>query len=226
VVGWRPWEAKTMAFYVLARKASSEYGSEYDTEFLAAEDADYGEASRCPVCGRFVGGRRWLPPFRVELELHGRQFGDVLTGFGGCDLLVSPRFEDVYRSNGLSGLEGFEPVEIVKIRSRRRATPDPPDYRCVDVAPSETAIDVETTGVVRGGPIECSYCLTSTINGIRGVVIDEATWAGEDVFVPRGLPGTITFSERFRDVCLEHAITNLKLVRAREFVETFGLSDV
>jgi len=76
-----------MEFYVLARKESSEYGSEYDTEFLAAEDANYGEAPRCPVCGRFTGGRQWLPPLRVELELHGRQFGDVLTGSGGSTCL-------------------------------------------------------------------------------------------------------------------------------------------
>ena len=214
-----------MEFYVLARKESSEYGSEYDTEFLAAEDPNYGEAPRCPVCGQFTGGRQWLPPLRVELELHGRQFGDVLTGSGGSDLLVSPRFEEVYRSNGLVGLEGFEPVEIVKVRSPHRLTPEPPAYRRADVAPSEVAIDVERTGVVRGGPIECSYCFTSTINGIRSVVIDEATWSGEDVFVPRGLPGTITVSERFRDVCVRHAITNLKLVESREFVETFGLSD-
>lgn len=214
-----------MVFYVLTRKTPSEYGSEYDTEFLAAEDANYGEAPRCPVCGRFTGGRRWLPPLRIELELHGTDFGDVVTGFGGSDLLVSPRFEEVYRSNHLAGLEGFEPVEIVKVRSRRRVTSEPPAYRRVDVAPSEVAIDVEETGVVRGGPIECTYCLTSTINGIRRVVIDEATWSGEDVFVPRGLPGTITASERFRDVCLQHAITNLKLVESREFVETFGLSE-
>jgi hypothetical protein len=58
-----------MAFYVLARKSQSEYGSEYDTEFLAAEDARYGEAPRCPVCGEFTGMRQRLPPFRVELEL-------------------------------------------------------------------------------------------------------------------------------------------------------------
>jgi hypothetical protein len=219
-------EATAMAFYVLARKSQSEYGSEYDTEFLAAEDARYGEAPRCPVCGEFTGMRQRLPPFRVELELQGRQFGDVVTGSGGSDLLVSPRFEDIYRSHGLTGLEGFEPVEIVQVRSRRRLTPEPPAYRRADVAPSETAIDLERAGVARGGPIECSYCLRSLINGIRGVAIDEATWGGEDVFYPRGLPGTMVVSERFHDVCLEHGITNLKLVEAPEFVETFGLNEI
>jgi hypothetical protein len=158
-------EATAMAFYVLARKSQSEYGSEYDTEFLAAEDARYGEAPRCPVCGEFTGMRQRLPPFRVELELQGRQFGDVVTGSGGSDLLVSPRFEDIYRSHGLTGLEGFEPVEIVQVRSRRRLTPEPPAYRRADVAPSETAIDLERAGVARGGPIECSYCLRSRSTG-------------------------------------------------------------
>jgi hypothetical protein len=214
-----------MALYVLARKTRSEYGSDYDTEFLAAEGAQYGLAPRCPVCGEFTGMRQWLPPFRVELELHGRQFGDVVTGSGGSALLVSPRFEDIYRSTALTGLEGFEPVEIVKVRSRRRSRPEPPAYRRADVASSETAIDVERTGVARDGPIRCAYCLTSTINGIRGVVIDATTWAGEDVFYPRGLSGTIVVSERFHDVCLEHGITNIKLVEAQDFVETFGLSD-
>jgi hypothetical protein len=172
-----------MTFYVLARKAQSEYGSEYDTEFLAAEDAQYGEAPRCPVCGNFTGMRQCLPPFRVELELHGKEFGDVVMGPGGSDLLVSPCFEDIYRSHGLTGLEGFEPVEIVQVRSRGRLAPEPPAYRRADVAPSETAIDVERTGVVRDGPIECAYCLTSLINGLRGVAIDETTWTGEDVSI-------------------------------------------
>ena len=44
----------------LARKSESEYGSEYDTEFLAAEGARYGDAPRWPVCGAFTGMRRWF----------------------------------------------------------------------------------------------------------------------------------------------------------------------
>jgi hypothetical protein len=175
-----------MAFYVLARKSQSEYGSEYDTEFLAAEDARYGEAPRCPVCGEFTGMRQRLPPFRVELELQGRQFGDVVTGSGGSDLLVSPRFEDIYRSHGLAGLEGFEPVEIVQVRSRRRLTPEPPAYGARTWLRAKRPSTSSGRESPRGGPIECSYCLRSLINGIRGVAIDEATWGGEDVFYPRG----------------------------------------
>ena len=41
----------------------------------------------------------------------------MVTGSGGSDLLVSPRFEEIYRAHGLTGLEGFEPVEIVHVRS-------------------------------------------------------------------------------------------------------------
>jgi hypothetical protein len=213
-----------MHFYVLARKAAAEYGTHWDAGFVAADPVEYGEAPRCPVCGRFTGMRRWLPPLRVELELHGREFGDVVTGFGS--LLVSPRFEEIYRSSASTGLVGFEPLDIVRVRSRHRAVPEPPAYRRVEVAPSETAIDVGRTSVDRDGPIRCAHCLGgSIINGIRGVVIDTGTWGGEDWFEPRGLPGTIVVSARFHGVWREHGITNLKLVRAQDFVETFGLTE-
>jgi hypothetical protein len=169
--------------------------------------------------------RRWLPPFRVEIELYGREFGDVLTGFGGSALLVSPRFEDVLRSERLTGLDGFEPVEVVKVSSPRGVAGTPPAYRRVDVSPSETAIDVERTGIKRIAPIECPHCLNSDVNRIHSVVIDEATWGGEDVFMPRGIPGLITVSEHFREVCVDNEITNATLVPAHEYVEMFGLSD-
>ena len=56
-------------------------------------------------------------------------------------------------------------------------------------------------------------------------MIDDRTWRVEDVFVPRGLTRAIVVAERFHDVCLNHGITNLKLVRLHEFMETFGLED-
>jgi hypothetical protein len=35
-----------------------------------------GEAWRCPECNRFLTMLRWLPPYRVELERWGREYGD------------------------------------------------------------------------------------------------------------------------------------------------------
>ena len=217
-------QATRMEFFILTRKPRTEYGGTYDTQYLVVDGARYGDAPRCRLCARPTGARTWLPPFRVEIELFGRQFGDVVTGFGGGAFLVSPRFEDVVRSQHLTGLEGFEPVEVAEVSSRS-FDGEPPAYRRVDISPSETAIDVEQTGIERREPIQCAHCLTSDINGIRSIVIDEATWRGEDVFSPRGIPGLIAVSERFRDVCMDNEITNITLVSAHDFVETYGLSD-
>jgi hypothetical protein len=72
-------------------------------------DARLGDAPRCPRCGAGRGARTWLPPFHAELELHGKDWGDFATGPGG-DLLVSERFVDGYRADGLVGLSLTRPL--------------------------------------------------------------------------------------------------------------------
>jgi hypothetical protein len=43
------------------------------------------------------------------------------------------------------------------------------------------------------------------------------SWQGEDVFIARGLPGTIIASERFKEFCSARAVKNVLLVDALEF---------
>ncbi len=61
----------------------------------------------------------WLPPYRAELVLHGEELGDFIDA-GGYDLLVSERFAQAFQEEGLTGLEGFHPVELVRVRRKRR----------------------------------------------------------------------------------------------------------
>ena len=30
------------------------------------DDAEYGDAPRCPACGKFIGANVWLPPYKVQ----------------------------------------------------------------------------------------------------------------------------------------------------------------
>ena len=53
-----------------------------------------GDAPRCPKCGGAVGMLDWLPPFRVEIELFGIEFGDFAFGAGN-DFLISLRFKEL-----------------------------------------------------------------------------------------------------------------------------------
>jgi hypothetical protein len=52
---------------------------------------------------------------------------------------------------------------------------------------------------------------------LRRLVLEPGTWSGEDVFVARGLEGTIITSERFKEFCDREAFTNCVLIEAAHF---------
>lgn len=93
-------------------------GSEHDTDFVAEGD-NVGEAPRCPQCGGIVGMRLWLPPYRGKLEQLGSQLADFVPGPGN-GILLSERMAEAFRAEGLTGLEGFQPVEV-RMHQRRRS---------------------------------------------------------------------------------------------------------
>ena len=100
-------------FFVLAKGA---LWSRYDVDVEKAEPVNRAEGADCPRCGGPIGMRTWLPPYRVELILHGEELGDFLETTGH-DLLVSDRFALAFREEGLTGLEGFHPVEVVRVNA-------------------------------------------------------------------------------------------------------------
>jgi hypothetical protein len=157
-----------------------------------------------------------LPPHRAELTLHGFEWGDfVFRGDGGEDMLVSERAAALYQHAGLRGLGGFENVEITRVRGT--ATP-PPRYVHVAVQRGEAAVDEESSTLIRRGAPSCAGCRSATLEGIRGFALERGTWAGEDVFFPRGLTGTVVASRAFVDFVQEHALSNVRFVPAESYV--------
>lgn len=102
--------------------------SSHDTTFERM-GGTIGGAPRCLDCGSFIGMRVWLPPRSGELMLYGMGFGDLVEA-GGGDYLVTDRFVEAFRSERLTGLSDFEPMEIVRVRTRRRLphSQSPPPY--------------------------------------------------------------------------------------------------
>src|ERR1700687_2752545 len=173
------------------------------TVAIREEGFHVGEAPQCPRCGRFGGPLPWLPPYRIEMEAWGREFGDLIDT-SGPELLLSERFCQIYERNDLVGLSGFEPVEIVRITRHRKLRGDPPRYFKANVASSQTTLDQAASGYERseGGAI-CPVCLFpkgAIIKRWKKVVIRPETWQGEDIFIPRGGGGLIT-SNHFKEVC-------------------------
>ena len=193
-------------------------GGHHDTEFSTVKP-NIGPAPICPQCGDPLGALVWHPPYRVELELHGKDFGDLMEGPGG-ELLVTERFAEDFKAEGLTGLSGFHPVEVMRVRGKRRGPkPNPPPrYLCVTPAHGHPALDMERSRLRISKPLECTWCRYAGIDAIDGLVLEPGTWNGEDVFRPRGLWGRIIVSERFMRFAERHAMSHMTLVPIEKYV--------
>lgn len=154
-------------FFVLQVPATGNY----DTEFYDA-DGNVGDAPRCPKCNDILGALSWLPPYRGELELHGEGFGDLVRTSGN-DLLMTERMAEAFRKEGLKGLSGFHPVEILRVRKRgrRRSLLVPPKYLCVSPAFLSAAVDEARSHIRRSEPISCTYCRVTGVDATYGFSI-------------------------------------------------------
>jgi hypothetical protein len=203
-------EHEKQRFFVVSK---GEINSRYDTEFLRAEGSSFGPAPQCESCGRFIGMKVWLSPFRVELVLHGSEWADFAF-FGLADFLLSERASKSSLSAGLVGLSGFEHVEVLSARGSQEP---PPEYRHVSIARSSASVDEERSSVIRSEDPVCEVCLSADIDAIHGFALRLETWTGEDVFFARGLPGIVIASDRFRTLADEHSFTNVRFIPTESY---------
>jgi hypothetical protein len=199
-----------MRFFVLKRpKSDSEEDRLGGIDVSGAEGTETGEFPKCPHCNCPLGMREWLPPYRVELETWGQQFGDV--GQISDGLVVSERFIGIFQEAGLKGLSEFKPVDVVKIIHCKGKPTDPmPRYFKAKIARSSTAVDQVASGYVW---IEksavCPVCLFGgRVKRYTKIVLDEKSWNGDDIFWPKGGP-CIIVSERFKIACEKNEIRNV-----------------
>jgi hypothetical protein len=204
-------------FFVLKKGA---LGSRYDADADKAEPVNRGDEPRCPRCGDVIGMLKWLPPYRVELELHGEDLGDFIDT-SGYEWLISERVAEAFRAEGLTGLEGFHPVEVLRVKCLRKRPRKPltvPRYYVVWPCFSRAAVDLVLNRVRTGGPLTCLECRVAGINAINGFVLEPGTWGGEDIFRPRGIQGEIVVSERFKHFVERHGFTNVVLTPTEQYV--------
>jgi len=209
-----------LQFFVIERKARGARESDR-TDVMPEAGSPVGEAPRCPSCGRFIGMLKWLPPYRVEMDTWGEQFGDFAFAGGSEYFLVSDRFREIYMQSGCKGLSGFDPVEVGRItRHKKKLRNSAPKYFKVDVVRSHTAVDQAASGFEWSeGASVCPACLfpkEGVIKRWKGVVIQPEAWDGEDIFVPRG-GGEIVATSRFKKLCEANGLRNAVLIPAERY---------
>jgi hypothetical protein len=211
-----------MEFYLLNRTPRG-LQEAARTDVIAADGTKHGDAPRCDACGKYIGMRCWLPPYRVELDTWGRKFGDLAFQNVGADLLVSARFKRLYEEHELTGLISFEPVEIVNVNRHRNLSGEPPSYFKAGVYRSQTLIDQTAAGLEWETPPSCEVCgLGTTIKRWKGIAIRPETWTGEDIFLVRKMPGEdVITSPRFKAFCEVNEITNAVFIPAEEYGHDF-----
>lgn len=204
-----------MKFYILNRVKTSELKTY--TDYIEVEPINLGEAPKCDVCGQYIGSLAWLPPFRVQIETFG-DFGDIVLG-PSIDLLISDRLKDLFESNQLIGFLGFEPVEVVRVKTHKREVKKPPTYFHVNIMHSNAEIDLVQSNFVRKE--QSPICPTCNWGGIvkraKQIILKPQTWSGEDVFIAKGLYGMIITSERFYDLFMQNGLTGAVLTPAEEY---------
>ncbi|MFY0565888.1 imm11 family protein [Archangium lansingense] len=191
----------------------------HDTTFSSVSPTNVGEAPRCPRCNDIIGMLPWLPPYRGEVTLHGGAFGDFIKP-AGYEVLISERMAEAFRADGLTGLQGFHPVDVLRVRGRRKKSQplEVPRYFVATPCFGRAALDVAHSRLRIREPMACTECRSIGVDSIHGFSLEPGTWAGEDVFRPRGEQGSIVVSERFAAFVQRHALTNMKLIPTEEFV--------
>lgn len=191
----------------------------HDTKFSTVEPIHLGDVRRCPQCGEPIGMLPQLPPFRGVLELYGATLGDFVES-SGYDFLISERMAEAFRAEGLTGLLGFHPVEVVRVRRKRKGTipSTVPRYFAVTACFGRAAVDEARSLIRRDEPGTCPECRGSGADTIHGFTLEPGTWQREDIFRPRGLRGDIVVSERFAEFVQRHGFTNMKLTPTEQFV--------
>ena len=201
-----------MRFFVLNQLT---HGA-HDTEFTRTSD-NVGDGLHCPQCAEPLGSLSWEPPYQGEVELHGKAFGDLVKAPCG-GLLVTEHFAAAFTAEGLTGLSGFHPVELVRVKRRGRKPGPPPAYLFVTPVWGPSALDLERSRLHTSAPIKCTWCRDTGVDAIDGLALEEGTWSGEDIFRPRGLWGRILVSERFMRFAQRHALSHFSFIPIDKYV--------
>jgi hypothetical protein len=156
----------------------------------------------------------WEPPFRVEMRFWGPKYGDLVQFTN--DVLVSERLVLAIQEAGLTGIDILSEATVVKVLPARMSK-GMPKYFVGRIRRSRAMFDDEASGAEYKQKWKCPECKTGNLLRFRSVVLVANSYAGEDLFIARGLPGIFLASARFRDLVVADGFQNINLVKATDY---------
>ena len=209
-------------FFVL----KAEKGLSFGPLWAYAEEvgeSNVGKSQKCPVCGGPVSFLKWLPPYRIKISsTKPDKWGDFMWG-AGFPLLISSNFKSIYDQEGLTGIAEIAPVvEVVRMGKLKTGQfpVAPPEYHLIHILWGGANQDDAASGLAHEEPekIKCQYCrMGVTWRKQERIVIEEDSWDGSDIFVPRNAPIQFMVSEKFKRVAEDYHLTNAWFIPAEKY---------
>ena len=192
--------------------------------FADVIDPVYGDAPRCPSCGIFIEMKKWLPPYRIRLVKGTKSYvpGDLISG-PGTDLMASERFVAEFEGAQLKGVERWEPVTIEGYNNyweKHLKRPAPAEhYKVAIFAPPTVRARWDKMHPKADGElgwIGCDVCgrQPPNLDSWKGIVVDEDSWMGADIFQLTNMGGQFIVTEDFVDFVAEGKFRGVPLVPA------------
>lgn len=216
-----------MRFFVLQRDSELMHRSDAPTEYYHTQRGRRDGAPRCGQCGQWIGSLRSAEPVEIDVELQDQYYGDI--GFGaGDEVLVSRRAMELFQSEGITPWDDFKQPSVRHYEFHGPAPTDkPPDYLLAAVRVGNAALDEHASRVIRDSQAVCPQCrIGGTVLQRDAIILEQGSWAGEHLFIARGLPGTFLASEHFVDVVARHGLRNFVFVPAAScWYNSYGVYD-
>lgn len=186
--------------------------------FYDVGTSTYVDTDKCNACHQSLRPPVKIPPLSYEIEVEGKDVGDILFG-PAASILVSEKFMKGFTEEKLNGIEKFQPAQIVHVKRGEKKFPPTSEYHLISIA-KIGRLDVQKSSLEEQP--SCDVCLMSThYKRVRRVILEPSSWDNMDIFTPFGILAIVLTSARFRTFCIEKGISNAVFIPAVEFFEDF-----
>jgi len=205
-----------MKFYVLL-SGRNEEGSEF--WFEPDKRTKVGNAPKCPSCCRYIGFVPLIPP--ISGTLHCESGLVDLAGNIGVDVIISEQCLRIFEANLIRGINRCHRVEVTSIDGPA-IIGNSPQMFLGEIGRWSAEIDRAASVLRTSESVSCRDCgYAGLVEGWNGICIREESWNGDDLFIPKGVPGTIVVSARVRELCIEQGLAVSGLLPAETFSVQF-----